>query len=494
MHRTSSRIVGGAAALALVTSAAAGFATGVPNAGDAAPPVDCSSGADAPSRQQAFVRAGESTGVPVGLLAAVSYLESRWDDHGAAPSVAGGFGPMHLVDPAEFGWDGRGDESRGSSESGGTLQRAAELTGLSERRLKVDPGANICGAAAVLARYAPNADDLASWAPAVERYGSGAEGGPAFARQVYETLRTGAQRTTNDGERVRLAAHPGVRLPRVAPVGEAETDCPDSLDCEWIPAPYELADGETDPGSGNYGAHDKAKRPKAPELQYIVIHDTEATYDQSIDIVQDTSNGVSWNYTIRSADGHIAQHLDTKDVGWQAGNWYINAHSIGIEHEGKAGSGSWYTEAMYRQSAELVRYLTRTYDIPRDRSHLLGHDQLPGTLPGLTKSMHWDPGPYWDWEHYLDLVGAPIGGDHEAVRSAALRPGDTVTVRPGFEDNQNEVTDCEEQSPGSGACDPDAGTNFVYLRQEPAADAPLARDPGWSPGENESSTVANDIG
>ncbi|UYM05301.1 N-acetylmuramoyl-L-alanine amidase [Solicola gregarius] len=489
--RIPSRITVAVGCVALAASAASAVATTERSIPDSR--IDCVSTLSAPDRQQAFERAGAASGVPQDLLLAVSYLESRWDDHGTSPSVAGGFGPMHLVDSAARGWDARGDEARGTSVTDGTLQRAAELTGLSESRLTSDPNANICGAAAVLASYAP--DDgagLASWSSAVERYGS--DGTSEFARQVYATLRDGARRTTNDGERVGVRAHPGVRLPSPRREAKAKVDCPDALGCEWIPAPYELADGETDPGSSNYGAHDKAHRPKAPKLSYIVIHDTEATYDQSVDIVQDTSSGTSWNYTIRSSDGHIAQHLKPKDVGWQAGNWYINAHSIGIEHEGKAGNGSWYTEALYRQSAQLVRYLTRKYDIPRDRGHILGHDTVPGTIPGATESMHWDPGPYWDWEHYFDLLGAPIGGERANQRSAAIEPGDTVTVRPGFDGNTNEVTDCEEQSPGSGPCDPDAGTNFVYLRQAHSGDAPLARDAGWNPGANESSTVANDIG
>jgi hypothetical protein len=91
----------------------------------------------------------------------------------------------------------------------------------------------------------------------------------------------------------------------------------------------------------------------------------------------------------------VAARLPTKDVAWHAGNWYVNSKSVGIEHEGFATKGTWYTEAMYRASSKLVRYLTAKYGIPLDRAHILGHDNVPGTVPATIKGMHWDPGPYW---------------------------------------------------------------------------------------------------
>ncbi|MFD0889848.1 N-acetylmuramoyl-L-alanine amidase, partial [Streptosporangium algeriense] len=48
--------------------------------------------------REAFTRAAGEYGVPENVLLAVSYLESRWDVNGGLPSVAGGYGPMHLVD------------------------------------------------------------------------------------------------------------------------------------------------------------------------------------------------------------------------------------------------------------------------------------------------------------------------------------------------------------------------------------------------------------
>jgi hypothetical protein len=38
---------------------------------------------------------------------------------------------------------------------------------------------------------------------------------------------------------------------------------------------------------------------------------------------------------------------------------------------------SWYTEAMYRSSARLVAYLCNKYCIPRNRSHVIGHNEVP---------------------------------------------------------------------------------------------------------------------
>ncbi len=157
------------------------------------------------------------------------------------------------------------------------------------------------------------------------------------------------------------------------------------------------------PGPGDYGNHDLSDRPARQKIEYIVIHDTEASWATTLDLVQDPTY-VSWHYSLRSVDGHIAQHVKTKDVGWHAGNWYVNAKSIGLEHEGFAAQGTWYTEAMYRTSAKLVRHLALRLGIPLDRQHIIGHDNVPGTTAATVAGMHWDPGPYWDWSHYFDLL------------------------------------------------------------------------------------------
>ncbi|HEU4948526.1 MAG TPA: N-acetylmuramoyl-L-alanine amidase [Kribbella sp.] len=447
---------------------------------------------------EAFRAASQQYGVPESVLLAVSYAETRWDDHQGQPSTSGGYGPMHLtsVDPAETADLADGPRAV-TADSLRTLDRAAELTGLDPAALRTDATANIAGGAALLADHqrslglAVGAETSpADWFAAVGEY-AGADdqaGAAAFADDVYAILARGAARTTNTGQQLAMAplkvTPQRAQLARTdLPVGAASTgpvECPDELACEWLPAPY----AKTGTAPTAYGNHDTANRPETGKIDYIVIHDTEVGWQGTLNLVQNPSY-LAWQYTMRSSDGKTWQHLAAKDVGWQAGNWYVNMHSIGIEHEGFAAQGAtWFTEALYRNSARLVRYLAEKNDIPLDRAHIIGHDQVPGTVPSTVAGMHWDPGPYWDWEHYFDLLGAPI---HQS--SMPVHVGSVVTVKPGFDDNIQLVTRCN----ADGTCAPQ-GTNFVYLRQAPDDAAPLVKDIGLRPSGAASTTQVSDIG
>ncbi len=290
----------------------------------------------------------------------------------------------------------------------------------------------------------------------------------AYANDVYDVLHTGEERTTDDGQLVVLAAQPHVvadtaqlKLAGLRTVPADGTECPRSVSCEWIPAPYAQF------GDDDYGNHDLGDRPGSQSIKYIVIHDTEGTWDGVLHLVQDPTY-VSWNYTIRSTDGLIAQHVKAADVAWHAGNWYVNAKSVGIEHEGfLAAPDAWYTEAMYRSSARLVKYLARTYDIPLDRQHILGHDNVPGPTTSTIPGMHTDPGPYWDWRHYFHLLGHPFeptGGRHSPL----------VTILPDYADNQPVYTGCTTAGEPCTA----HGSGEVRLYSDHDENAPLIKDIG----------------
>ncbi|GGN47982.1 amidase [Streptomyces albiflavescens] len=463
--------------------------------------------------QRAFADAAAEYHVPQSVLLAVSYLQSRWDAHAGAPSVSGGYGPMHLTDArtaiveaphhSEGTEDARGDSSRAAllpdtkvpenSELPArlkTLPKAAELTGLSAEQLRTDAAANVEGGAALLAAAQrdlgePLSDDAADWYRAVARFSGADDSATAatYAHDVYDVIHEGEERFTDAGQQVALAAQPEVspdmaQLRRVGlrAASADGTECPESVACEWIPAPYEEF------GEGDYGNHDLGDRPVSQSIKYIVIHDTEGTWDGVLKLVQDPTY-VSWNYTLRSTDGHIAQHVKAKDVAWHAGNWYINAKSIGLEHEGfLASPDAWYTEEMYQASARLVKYLAKKYAIPLDRQHILGHENVPGPTASNIPGMHTDPGPYWDWRHYFTLLGHPL---QRTTRQA----GGLVTVLPDFNKNQPVYTGCVTKGEPCAA----HGSGEVRLYSQPDETSPLIQDIGLYPKGDASTIDVNDV-
>ncbi|MFJ5774081.1 N-acetylmuramoyl-L-alanine amidase [Streptomyces sp. NPDC093094] len=480
----------------------------------AAPPGAVAEGGPADRLQLAFASAAAEYRVPQSVLLAVSYLQSRWDAHAGAPSVTGGYGPMHLTDArtalaraphhSEGAEDARGDDARGPllpvvapprparlPARLRTLPAAAELTGLSPEALRTDPAANVAGGAALLADAQkelgePLSADPADWYGAVARF-SGADDratASTYADDVFAVLRTGARRLTDAGQRVALTAAPHL-VPDTAalaraglrPASAAGTECPATVSCEWIPAPYEEF------GDDDYGNHDLADRPASQPIRYIVVHDTEGGWEGVLDLVQDPTY-VSWQYSLRSTDGHIAQHVKAKDVAWHAGNWYVNAGSIGLEHEGfLASPDAWYTEAMYRASARLVRHLAKRYGIPLDRQHILGHDTVPGPTSSAVRGMHTDPGPYWDWAHYFRLLGRPL-------EPTAGPEGGLVTIRPDYAAHRPVFTGCASRTE---PC-PVHGSSAVRLHSGPGASYPLIKDIGLRPDGSPSTTDVNDLG
>ncbi|HEY5836020.1 MAG TPA: N-acetylmuramoyl-L-alanine amidase [Streptomyces sp.] len=140
-----------------------------------------------------------------------------------------------------------------------------------------------------------------------------------------------------------------------------------------------------------------SNRPSTYPVNLVVIHVTQETFSDTIRLFQDPNHAAAAHYVVRSSDGAIDQCVREKDIAWHAGNWGYNTRSIGIEHEGWVDQPSYFTTAMYHASAALTAAICDKYGIPKDRNHIIGHVQVPGTT-------HTDPGPNWDWVRYIRLV------------------------------------------------------------------------------------------
>jgi hypothetical protein len=140
----------------------------------------------------------------------------------------------------------------------------------------------------------------------------------------------------------------------------------------------------------------RADRPDDYPIDRVVIHVTQGSYASAVKVFEDAGHGAAAHYIVRK-DGHVTQMVRELDVAFHAGNRQYNERSVGIEHEGFVEHASSFTDAMYAASARLTAAICRRYGIPVDRTHIIGHVEVPGTD-------HTDPGRYWDWDRYMGLV------------------------------------------------------------------------------------------
>ncbi|MGQ4513847.1 N-acetylmuramoyl-L-alanine amidase [Streptomyces sp. DW26H14] len=456
------------------------------------------------SRQADFTAAAAEFHVPDSVLLALAYEESQWDAHPGQFNTGGGYGPMNLTDVTAAmaraggaGAAGRGDIGTFTKDPAlHTLDSAARLTGAPATALRTDTRTNIRGGAALLASYEKTLTggtpaDPAQWYGAVARYSQASDRrtAGAFADRVYGTLRTGASRTVDRGRRVTLAGQPSLRpvtsqlvkaypkAPATDGTAQRATECPATVSCRFVAAA---------PSNGQV-----ANRPDdGMSVKYIVIHDTETSYDAAVKMFQAAGNNAAAHYVMKSSDGSVTQMVPTKDLAFHAGNYWYNMHSIGIEHEGFAAQGAtWYTQAQYQETADLVTYLADKYGIPLDREHIIGHDNVPAPSDGTVADMHWDPGPYWDWNRFMALLGAPAPTAH-----GVGAVGTAVTITPSFENNVQTVRICPSDDPtgATKACaDRRALSNFLYVHTAPDPSAPIVADPYTGAGGDGTTGIAD---
>lgn len=158
--------------------------------------------------QGEFEAAAEEFGVPVDLLVAMAYVNTRWE---MPPPETNEYekGDLH-------GWGAYGIMQLVRNPFSDTLGEASRLTGVPVEQLKTDRAANIRGGAALLAASQGNKPDrLGEWFGAVNGEGgvgktydtvAGVGGGALFTEQVTNALNKGVAGETKRGERVTLKA------------------------------------------------------------------------------------------------------------------------------------------------------------------------------------------------------------------------------------------------------------------------------------------------
>ncbi len=339
--------------------------------------VEQDAGSPGPLRR-AFDDAANQSAVPVEVLLAIGYVETRWqmpeqtqlDDDDDAHGSRGAVGMMGIVE--------RVNEPR--------LTTAARSLGVSAAAAREDPALNVRVAAEVLRSLALRDGALpaavSGWRAALVRYGADGDeqAGALYARDVFDVIDAGAVAVASTGEVLQLVGqHPhkdGAGHKTQALVAGADS----ALVAAFVPA-----------REGFYG------RGRYQAIDTIVIHTTEGSYAGTIAWFRSASNpySTSAHYVIRSSDGQVTQMVHEEDTAYHARS--ANGRAIGIEHEAIMRQARWFTAEMYAASAALVADICARRGIPADRAHIVGHAELAGNT-------HTDPGAHWDWTYYMTLV------------------------------------------------------------------------------------------
>lgn len=350
-----------------------------------------------------FERVGAETHLPPELLAAMSYVQTRFA----------------FADAAEHGMTTRGLLGLTVDD----LRAGARLAGISDDAALSDPEASLRASAALVRSHLGGAATLDDILAALE---------PGLRGELTRVLARGVASADAAGASITIAARPRLR-DSFSTVSQGLGSA-DYAPAQWAPA-Y----------SGNYAAGNRG----LTDIKQIIIHDVEGSYASCINWFKDPAAKVSAHYVVRSVDGEVTQMVAEKNVAWH--DACNNTNTIGIEHEGFANAPDrWFTEAMYVESAKLVAYLADKYGVAKTRANILGHGEANDC------STHTDPGPGWKWDHYMDLVttgGAPQFNAQDVTIEApeSLTSGEKATVTVHVTNSGNAAWDLDLTRLGTAA-------------------------------------------
>ena len=337
--------------------------------------------------------------LPEGLLQAISYTNTQCHHLRDADYTLPATDPAAM--PRAYGLMGLVKEGKGCFRE--NLKTVAELSGYTEQEILEDSVINVLAYAKACEKLARRKGITSkapeAWRPVIEALselpiGEKTEALPMkmMLYSVYDHL--GSDLKALFGEDYGVLSGSEVSLTK-------ETDYPQAI---WVPAPECNYEERTKPVSA------------------VVIHYTEGSYAGCISWFQNCDASVSAHYVIRSYDGQVTQMVREKDKAWHARS--ANGYTIGVEHEAYGDIVSYFTEAMYASSADLMRdicsryeaingYRTFCTDTLDDGTaldsglHSLGGEGACIQIRGhqhYPDQSHTDPGPYWNWNYYYKLI------------------------------------------------------------------------------------------
>ncbi len=345
-----------------------------------------------------FEDAADEFGVPVALLKAIGFVETRWqmiEGHEEFEGMPPAFGILAL----------RGER----------LARGAELAGISVEEAKTDALSNLRAGAALLReeadKLAIDRKNLGAWAEVVAR-ASGIDSVEAQSRyvhsEVYRAIREGVVVETEAGVLASLMPTlmdaSQINFAVAQPANVAGPDYASSI---WRPSP-------------NYNAR-PAGNIGVPAM--VIIHTCEGSYSGCWGWLVNASSGVSAHYVVNESGSEISQLVKEADRAYHIGATYdctlnnsvecwrngfsSNHFTVGIEHAGFANQASW-PAGQIDASAKLTCDITKGHGIPRDKFHILAHGQLQ-------PYNRVDPGPNWPWDQYITKIKAACGDVNSGI-------------------------------------------------------------------------------
>ena len=203
--------------------------------------------------------------------------------------------------------------------------------------------------------------------------------------------------------------------------------------------PFQVIQDEADPS--NYSSRNGSG------ITHVTVHTIQGSYAGAISWFKNPNSNVSCHYNMRCTDGQITQMVCEADKAWHASG--ANPFSVGIEHEGFVSDPSWYTNIMYQSSAALTKSIALRNNIPLHKVYDINGDyginhnsntcfSVKGHQHYPTNS-HTDPGQYWDWNRYYDLINTVASANTTNYTAASATFYDIAGPTGNYANNVREL-------------------------------------------------------